>query len=90
MRLRMEIKMQINHKKLQAMYAVEGILGLVLLFYGLKFFIEDTQNYGIMIAVGMLTFVAVFFSFVHTSEKLSILFRKFIEDHIIEIKNNAH
>ena len=43
------------------MYIVEGILGIVLLFYGLKFFIQDTQNIGIIIAVGMLTFVAVFF-----------------------------
>ena len=72
------------------MYIIEGILGIVLLFYGLKFFIQDTQNIGIIIAVGMLTFVAVFFSFVHTSEKFSIPFRKFIETSIIEIKKNAH
>ena len=49
----------------------------------------DNSNLGIIIAVGMLTFVSIFFSFLYSSTELKLLFDKLIDKSTNKMKVHA-
>lgn len=70
-------------------YFAEIILFVILLLYGLVFFVKDNSNSGILITIGMLTFVSVLFSFLYSITNLRDLFNDFIDLSVNKMKSHA-
>ena len=65
------------------------ILTFILLFNGLKFFNDNTSNIGVLLAVGMLTFLSIFFNLINPYTKLISEFKKYIDSDIGKMESKA-
>lgn len=66
------------------------IITFILLFNGgLKIFNENTQNIGVLLAVGMLTFLSIFFNLVNPYTKLLDHFGKYVDSDIKQMETKA-
>ena len=65
------------------------IITFILLFNGLKFFNDNASNIGVLLAVGMLTFISIFFNFINPYTKILNHFDKFFDLNIKQMENKA-
>ena len=66
------------------------IITFILLFNGgLKIFNENTQNIGVLLAVGMLTFLSIFFNLINPYTKLIDHFSRYVDSDIKQMETKA-
>jgi len=65
------------------------IITFILLFNGLNFFNDNTSNIGVLLAVGMLTFLSIFFNLINPYTKLLSEFKKYIDSDIEKMESKA-
>ena len=60
-------------------YFVEIVLFVLLWIYGSDFSVENNPSMGVLISIGMLTFVSIFFSFLYTTTGLQSMLHRIID-----------